>query len=91
MTSSPFGPRFPGDLEALRAHFMPGLSPTKTTPRADYRYRARIPHDAFSEGTARMAAAINHDNFKSAVARCQGHGRADIYADVWTVLNAAQR
>lgn len=83
--------RFPEDLDLLRERFMPELGPTETTPRADYRYRARITHEAFDDGVVRLVAAIDYDNFKSEVSRRQGPERAHIYGDVWSVLYRAQR
>lgn len=82
--------RFAGDLDALRERFMPELDETVTTPDADYRYRARIPQPAFAAGLARIAEAIDYDNFKSAVGQRQGHARAHLYGSVWSVLYRAQ-
>lgn len=33
-----------------------------------------------------MAAEIDYPNFKSEVARRQGHGRAGVYGEVWATL-----
>ena len=82
--------RFDGDLDRLRERFMPELGATTKTPKADYLYRARVDQAAFAEAMARIAADIDYSNFKSAVGSRQGHARAHVYADVWSVLYRAQ-
>lgn len=82
--------RFDGDLDRLRDRFLPELGPAKRTPDADYLYRARVEQAAFAQAMAKIAADIDYSNFKSAVGARQGHDRAHVYADVWSVLYGAQ-
>ena len=81
--------RVRADLEALR-EYMPELTPIVHTPNGDYKYRARISHDAFGRGLARLGEKIEYDNFKSRVAATQGHRRAGIYSRVWSDLMALE-
>jgi hypothetical protein len=76
--------RVPGDLEALREKYMPELSATIATPRADYKFRAAISHTDFARGLARLAEDIHYDNFKSAVGKTQGYQREHVYHGVWS-------
>jgi hypothetical protein len=80
--------RVPGDLEALREKYMPELTATIATPRADYKFRAAISHTDFARGLARLAEDIHYDNFKSAVGKTQGYQREHVYHGVW---NAAMQ
>ena len=75
--------RSAGDLDRLREKYLPDLSPTSATPKADYAFRARVPHSSFGRALAVMAADIRYPNFKDEVARTQGSGRAGVYAAVW--------
>jgi len=75
--------RSAGDLDRLREKYLPDLSPTSATPKADYAFRARVPHAAFATAIARMAADIHYPNFKDAVAKKQGSARAIAYAAIW--------
>ena len=76
--------RVPGDLDALREKYMPELSATIATPRADYKFRAAISHADFARGLARLAEDIHYDNFKSAVGKTQGYQREHVYHGVWS-------
>jgi 8-oxo-dGTP pyrophosphatase MutT (NUDIX family) len=79
--------RVGSDLDRLRELYLPGLSATKTTPNNDYRYRAIVSHQELAVAMSRIVADITYDNFKSEVGRAQGHDRAHVYSDVWSVLN----
>lgn len=76
--------RVAGDLDALRAQYMPELGPTVETPHNDYHFRASIAHADFARGLARLAEAIHYGNFKTAVGIAQGWGREHVYHDVWS-------
>lgn len=82
--------RVRADLDTLRSKYLPELGETQEDPQADYRYRAQVPRDAFSQAAARLAADIDYDNFKNEVARQQGKARASLYGEVWHVLNRLQ-
>lgn len=79
--------RVGSDLDRLRQQYLPGLSPTKTTPDNDYRYRATVSHQDLASAMSKIVTDITYSNFKSEVGRAQGHDRAHVYADVWSVLN----
>ena len=72
------------DIEALRAQ-IPTLEPFED-PTADYRHRAIVSRDEWIAALALLAAKIDYDNFKNAVAERQGHERAGVYHDVWNRL-----
>ena len=78
------------DLEALRAH-LPSLGPIRDHAGTDYPFRARAPRAAVAEALSRLVAAIDYANFKDEVAGRQGHHRADVYGDVWSVLTDLER
>ncbi|WLD14372.1 hypothetical protein [Planctellipticum variicoloris] len=82
--------RVRADLDTLRAKYLPELGEIQEDPQADYRYRAQVPRDAFSQAAARLATDIDYDNFKNEVARQQGKARSSLYGEVWTVLNRLQ-
>lgn len=78
--------RAAGDMERLRARYMPELSETITGAGTDYPYRAAISHADFARGLARLAEEIDYSNFKDAVATEMGYERAHIYTRVWQDL-----
>ena len=63
----------------------------ETTPERDYGYRAVVPRERWSAGLVLLAAEIDYDNFKNAVAERQGYDRADVYHRVWFALTELQR
>jgi hypothetical protein len=73
------------DLVRLKA-YLPEMSEIIESDDSDYRYRASAPRSGFEAAMARLAAGIDYDNFKNAVARRQGYQRAAIYGDVWADL-----
>jgi len=82
--------RVHGDLAALKLHYLPGMGPIKESSDADYRFRATAPRKEVSAATARLIDEIDYSNFKSEVARLQGHARSNLYHDVWSVLYKLQ-
>lgn len=74
------------DLEALRARGLPELGEVKEDADADYRFRAQATKAAVARALHDQVTAINYDNFKTAVGRRQGAGRARVYHEVWDVL-----
>ena len=80
--------RVEDDLLALR-DLAPGIDPWHD-PDADYPWRAVVPRDEWAAVVAALAAEIDYDNFKGAVAARQGHERAWVYAGVWSELRALE-
>ena len=77
------------DLENLKA-YLPEMGEISESLNSDYRYRAVAPRPAVMEAMAKLAGAIDYDNFKDAVADRQGHARAAIYGEVWRNLYQLQ-
>ena len=78
--------RCAADLAALRAKYMPQLSETLHTPDGDYVYRAFITRQAFAEGMASYAEALDYTNFKNRVSDELGSERSAVYQRVWSAL-----
>ena len=78
--------RVHGDLEALRARYLPQLSPTLAGGGTDYPYRATCTHAQWASALAQMAQDIDYSNFKTEVGNRQGHERAHVYSKVWSAL-----
>ncbi len=84
------GTRVRGDLEALREVALPALEPIEGGAGTDYAWRARAPREQVQAVLARLAGDVDYANFKSEVAARQGHQRAGLYEDVWSVLYRLQ-
>lgn len=82
--------RVRGDLLALKQHHLPGLGPVTETSDTDYRFRATAPRSEVSAALARMVDELSYSNFKSEVEKRQGHVRAKLYQQVWSVLFTLQ-
>lgn len=80
-----------GDLDALRATYLPSLGPTKTIPHHDYPFRAFTTRADWSACLVKAALAIDYDNFKNEVARVQGHERAHVYSEVWSACRKIEK
>ena len=78
--------RVRGDLVALKKHYLPALGPIQESHDTDYRFRAVAPRSEVSAAMARMVDGLDYSNFKSEVAKKQGHKRASLYHKVWDVL-----
>lgn len=83
--------RVDADLDRLRDSVLPELGPTVEDGDADYRFRAQAPRDAVARAAQQVVTDLHYDNFKSAVAKAQGHGRAHVYHDVWEAALQLQR
>ncbi len=79
------------DLDALRARYLPSLSPTAEWAGSDYRYRAKASHFDFAEAMKKMASDVHYDNFKKRVATKQGKRREQVYHEVWAVTMHLER
>lgn len=82
--------RVRGDLAALKQHYLPGLGPIQESHDSDYRFRAVAPRDDVSDAMSRLVESLDYSNFKSEVAKTQGHKRAGLYHQVWDVLYQLQ-
>ncbi len=81
--------RVRGDLESLRDELLPDLE-LEELETADYRFRAHLSRDEWAHAAERLAASVDYDNFKDAVARRQGDDRAHRYLQVWSVMRELQ-
>ena len=77
------------DIEALREQ-IPGIEPFEDRS-ADYRHRAVVSRAEWVAALAQLVVDLDYDNFKSAVAECQGHERAALYGVLWGELRRLQR
>ncbi len=82
--------RVRSDLEALRAHCLPGLEEIEEATHSDYRFRAAAPRADVAAAMAALVAGIHYNNFKAEVARVQGPERAHWYQKVWEILYRLQ-
>lgn len=83
-------------LEALKERFPQQLSACEVmeTTGTDYRYRLFVKKEAWVDVLSGLAAELDYDNFKSAVARHQGEAEADYERalhEVWSVMHRLQR
>jgi hypothetical protein len=82
--------RVKGDLEEIRAKWMPGMNEPYSFERSDYAWRADVSREEFIAGVAKMVGEIDYFNFKKKVAEVQGNERAEVYGRVWSVLYELQ-
>lgn len=82
--------RVRSDLAALKQHYLPGLGPIQESHDTDYRFRAVAPRGEVSAAISRQVDDLDYSNFKSEVAKKQGHKRASLYHQVWDVLHHLQ-
>jgi len=75
------------DLQNLKERCLPAVGPIEETEYADYRFRVRVPREAFAEALRDIALDIEYPNFKNSVASKQGKARARVYEDVWRRLH----
>jgi hypothetical protein len=83
--------RVRGDIEALRAKYLPGLSEIEGTPDRDYAWRGRVTKGDLAAGLGRIALDVNYANFETEVAQHMGYARELIYHDVYETLSALQQ
>lgn len=74
------------DLDTLREHYLPTLSPTQAKSGTDYPWRATVAHPDLAQALGRIVLDLHYPNFKSEVARTQGKQRAHTYGQVWQTL-----
>lgn len=78
--------RVRGDLDNLRANYLPQLSTTQGKGGTDYPWRATVPHADFAAALGKIVLDVKYDNFKNEIAKCQGKTRASRYGRVWSAL-----
>jgi hypothetical protein len=78
--------RVKGDLDALRATYLPQLSKTQAKGGTDYPWRATVSHCDFAAALGKIAMNLDYANFKNEVAARQGKVRASRYGKVWSAL-----
>jgi hypothetical protein len=79
------------DLLNLKARYLPAVEAIEESDYTDYRYRVRVPQEAFAEALRVIALDIDYPNFKNSVAATQGKARAKLYEDIWVRLLDLQR
>jgi len=83
--------RVKGDLDNLRAKYLPELTETVQLPGRDYPYRAYTDRPCFAAAMVQIITDLSHHNFKDEVLKQQGLAREQLYHDVWHVMYDAER
>ncbi len=83
--------RCEGDLEKFKAAYAPELTETIQIPNRDYPFRAYITKEKFAEAMCRASLDIDYGNFKSMIMNVFGLARELLYAEVWSVMNDADK
>jgi hypothetical protein len=79
------------DLLNLKERYIPAIGAIEVSEYTDYRFRVRVPQEAFAEALRDIALDIDYPNFKNSVVAAQGKGRAKLYEDIWVRLLDLQR
>ena len=82
--------RVHSDLVALKQQYLPSLGTIKESLDTDYRFRATAPREEVSAAMAFLVNALDYSNFKSEVAKHQGHPRSKLHHEVWSILYKLQ-
>ena len=82
--------RVRGDIEALRARYLPEMTDIEGTPERDYAWRGRVTREDLGLGLARIAKEIDYANFETEVAQHMGYARELVYHDVYETLASLQ-
>lgn len=75
-----------GDLDRLRHHYLPALSPSLEQQGTDYPWRGTVGREALGLAMAAIARDIDYANFKDEVAASIGKDRAKRYSKIWAAL-----
>lgn len=78
--------RTKSDLDRLRNHYLPSLSPSRAHEGTDYPWRATTSSTALGEAMRVIAQDIDYANFKNEVALDLGKDRAKRYGKIWSAL-----
>lgn len=79
--------RTKSDLDRLRNHYLPSLSPSRVHEGTDYPWRATTSSTALGEAMRVIAQDIDYANFKDEVALGLGKDRAKCYGKIWSALH----
>lgn len=79
------------DLERLRAAHLPNMGEIIEGVGTDYKYRAHASHEEFARAMRDAVQDIDYSNFKNAVKKEMGAERANVYANVWSVLRKIEK
>jgi len=92
--------RMPGDLEAFRDRLaqvsaFDGANAAEQWPiedftGTDYAFRLYASNDDVAALMSEFVKGIDYNNFKGRVGRTQGHDRASVYMNVWSIMNRMQ-
>lgn len=77
--------RFPADIRRV----FPNVK-VRTTPDADYRYRASVSREVVARALSTEVCGIRYRNFKDTVP-ASDRARHDAYLRVWSAMYSAQR
>ncbi len=83
--------RVRGDIEALRAKYLPELAEIEATPERDYAWRGRVSKAQLGAALGRIAMDIDYAHTRTAVAQRMGYAREQIYYDVAEILSGLQQ
>jgi hypothetical protein len=83
--------RVRGDIEALRAKYLPALGEIEATPDRDYAWRGRVTKGELAAALGRIAMDVDYAHTRTAVAQRMGYAREQIYYDVAEILSALQQ
>jgi len=75
-----------GDLQRLRARFLPSATVPVSQAGTDYPWRMRCSEQALAAAMPAIVASIDYANFKDEVAKVTGYARAKRYGTVWEAL-----
>jgi 8-oxo-dGTP pyrophosphatase MutT (NUDIX family) len=75
-----------GDLDRLRTHYLPALSPSLPHQGSDYPWRATVDGVHLAQAMGQIVSDMDYDNFKDEVAQSLGVGRAKRYSKIWSAL-----
>jgi 8-oxo-dGTP pyrophosphatase MutT (NUDIX family) len=76
-----------GDLDRLRSHYLPALSPSRQHQGTDYPRRGTVEPADLEQAMALIVRDIRYPNFKDEVAASIGKDRARRYGKVWSALH----
>lgn len=79
------------DLDRLRDHYLPALSPTESDAGTDYEHRAWVARADLAGALARILDDLHYSNFKSEVEQELGPERAHACHDVWRDMRRIAR
>ncbi len=82
--------RVASDLDRLREHYLPELSPTEPET-VDYPFKATISREAMARGMEKIIQDITYSDFQTEVVRSMGFEREHVYTEIWDVLHELEQ